>query len=98
VGQTGWLDVTFPRPRTLSSVRILNAHNRASNDMATSNFRVELYAGARSVGTFAGGFPTLDPQPVWHGIELAARGVTRVRFWIDGFHGAGGGLAEVDFR
>lgn len=98
LGQTGWLDVTFPRPRTLSSVRILNAHNRGSNDMATSAFRVELYAGPRSVGSFAGAFPTLDPQPIWHSVEVAARGVTRVRFWIDGFHGAGGGLAEVDFR
>jgi hypothetical protein len=98
LGETGWLDVTFPRPRTLSAVRLLNAHNRGNNDMATCNFRIEAFAGTRAVASFAGAFATLDPQPIWHTIQLPATGVTRVRIWVDSYHSAGGGLAEVDFR
>ncbi|MFO0602870.1 MAG: hypothetical protein U0324_06830 [Polyangiales bacterium] len=95
---TGWLDLTFARPRTLAAVRLLNGHNRASNDMAVRDYRVEAFAGARSVANFQGTFPTLEPEPAWYRVPLAAAGVTRVRVWVDGYHRAGGGLAEVDFE
>jgi len=93
--QKGWLDLTFPYPRATQAVRVLNAHNRQANDMATRDYRVEAYAGDRVVGRFQGAFPTLEAQPEWYRLPMVAEGVTRVRLWVDGFHRSGGGFAEV---
>lgn len=95
---TGWIDIAFARPRALAAVRLLNAHNRGANDMATQRYRIEAFAGARPVGTFTGAFPTLDPEPAWYRAPLPAAGVTRVRVTVESFHRAGGGLAEIDFE
>ena len=95
---TGWIEVTFPRPRALAAVRLLNAHNRWANDMATRQFRIEAFARDRPAGTFTGDFSTFESEPVWLRVPFTAAGVTRVRVTVESVHRAGGGLAEIDFE
>jgi len=94
----GWIDVRFGRPRALRAVRVLNAHNRGFNDLATHDYRVEAFAGDRLVGAARGAFPGINPAGPWARHPIDARGVTRVRVWVDSVHGAAGGLGEVDFE
>ena len=98
LGQTGWIDVRFRRPRALRAVRLLNAHNRTFNDLATHDYRVEAFAGERAVGSARGSFAGVDPSGPWARHPIAAEGVTRVRVWVDSFHGAAGGFGEIEFE
>lgn len=95
LGTAGWIDVYFERPRTITAVRLLNAHNRTHNDLATRDYRIEVYASNRLAGTAQGSFAGISPTGTWARHPIAARGVTRVRVWIDTFHGAAGGLGEI---
>jgi hypothetical protein len=97
-GQPGWIDVTVRRPRRLRAVKILNAHNRGFNDLASREYRVEAFAGERLVGSARGVFAAINPAGEWARHPIAAEGVTRVRVWVDSFHGATGGLGEIDFE
>jgi len=97
LGLPGWIDVRFERPRALRAVRLLNAHNRTHNDLATRAYRVEAFAGERLAGGAQGSFPGIDPAGAWARHPVAAEGVTRVRVWVDTFHGAAGGLGEIEF-
>ena len=94
----GWIDVRFGRPRALRAVKVLNAHNRGFNDLATHDYRVEAFAGERLVGSARGSFAGINAAGPWARHPLAARGVTRVRVWVDSVHGAAGGLGEIDFE
>lgn len=95
-GQTGWIEVQFARPRGLRAVRLLNAHNRTFNDLATRDYRIEAFAGDRLLGVVRGSFAAIDPTGPWVRHPLVAEGVTRVRVWVDSFHGATGGLGEIE--
>jgi hypothetical protein len=94
----GWIDVRFGRPRALRAVKVLNAHNRGFNDLATHDYRIEAFAGERAVGSAQGSFAGINPAGPWARHPIEARGVTRVRVWVDTFHGAAGGLGEIDFE
>jgi hypothetical protein len=98
LGFPGWIDVHFERPRALRAVRLLNAHNRTHNDLASRDYRVEVFAGGRMVGGAQGAFSGINPAGSWARHPIAARGVTRVRVWVDTFHGAAGGLGEIEFE
>jgi len=98
LGFPGWIDVHFERPRALRAVRLLNAHNRSHNDLAAHDYRVEAFAGGRLVGGAQGAFSGINPAGSWARHPIAARGVTRVRVWVDTFHGAAGGLGEIEFE
>ncbi len=98
LGFPGWIDVHLERPRTLRAVRLLNAHNRTHNDLATRDYRVEVFAGGRLAGAAQGAFSGINPSGQWVRHPIAARGVTRVRVWVDTFHGAAGGLGEIELE
>ncbi len=74
---------------------MLNAHNRTHNDLATRDYRIEAFAGGRLVGAAQGVFSAISPSGTWARHAIAASGVTRVRVWVDTFHGAAGGLGEI---
>ncbi len=95
LGAPGWIDVHLDRPRSIRAVRLLNAHNRTHNDLATRDYRVEAFAGGRLVGAAQGMFSGISPAGTWARHPIAASGVTRVRVWVDTFHGAAGGLGEI---
>lgn len=98
LGAAGWIDVHLDRPRAIRAVRLLNAHNRTHNDLATRDYRVEVFAGGRLVGAAQGMFSGISPTGAWASHPIAARDVTRVRVWVDTFHGAAGGLGEVEVQ
>lgn len=98
LGAAGWIDVHFDHPRPLRAVRLLNAHNRTHNDLATRDYRIEVFAAGRLAGTAQGVFSGISPTGTWARHAIAAAGATRVRVWVDTFHGAGGGLGEIQFE
>jgi len=92
----GWLDVRFTRPHNIHVVHLTNGHNRGFNDRAVHEFLLQAYAGDRLLTSRDGAFPALDPTPAPQDVPLVAEGVTRVRFVVKTWFGAGAALGEVE--
>lgn len=93
--QTGWLELTFARPRSVRAVRLRNAENTYFRDRATKAFKVEAYSGASVVATARGQFPPIEANAGPLTVSLSAREVTHLRITVESFYGNGGGIAEV---
>jgi hypothetical protein len=92
----GWIDLTLSPARTVSTVRIINAHNSIHNDRATKQFRIEVYRKGDLVKTVDGTFSTLTPTPDWTKFELGRQeNVSRIRVVVNSWHGLGGGFGEI---
>ena len=52
----------------------------------------------RLVGSGSGAFPGIDAEEPSVQLPLLAEAVSRLRVHVDGFHGLGGGLAEIAVR
>lgn len=96
--KTGWLELTFSRPRAMGSLRLLNCSNAPWRDRATKSFTIEAFADTRLVATTTGKFPPIKEASEPLLVPLAAQGVTRIRIAVDSFYGSGGGLAEAEAR
>lgn len=92
---SGHVEVRSWPAQRVERVVLLNARNPPYHDRASREYRVELFAGDRSLRTIEGAFESLerDPEPV--AIDVGIDGVDRVRVTIVSWHGLGGGLAEI---
>jgi hypothetical protein len=95
-GVAGWVEVRFARPRTVSVVRLLNAHNRNLNDRSTRAYRVELVSRGRVVASSVGEYPELSPKPKWTAVSTVGKNVESVRVHVLSWHAKGGGFAEIE--
>ncbi len=93
--QTGWLELTFARPRTVRALVLRNAVNGHYRDRATRAFKVEAFFQTRAVASVTGEFPPIEAGPGPLTVKLDASSVTHVRISVESFYGSGGGLAEV---
>lgn len=95
-GQTGWLELTFSRPRSVKVVRLTNSLNGQYHDRATKAFKLEAFTGARVVATAHGAFPPIAETQPTLSVPLVARDVTHIRVTIESYYRSGAGLAEVE--
>jgi hypothetical protein len=91
----GWLELSFARPRAVSSLVLHNAVNGHYRDRAAKSVKIEAYARAALVATAEAQFPAIEHDKGPLIVDLVARDVTHVRITVESFHGNGGGLAEV---
>lgn len=89
----GWLQLSFPSPRSLKHVRILNAHNVHYQDRGCQKVLVTLYCHSRQVGGAEGVFPA---PKTYLDFDLRANCVTHLRVEVLSYFKMGGGLAEVE--
>jgi hypothetical protein len=94
-GKDGWLDMRVSPRRAIHLVRVLNGHNRTSNDRAIRGYRLEAYSGDRLLQTASGEFPGLLPAPTPVDVPLVAKGVDRLRIVVTSWYGGGAALAEI---
>lgn len=104
-GEGGWIELSLTPPRDVSALRILNAHdnhvrdpNRADRrrfDHAANAIRVHAFSGAERVAEVDVELPRISD---WSRVEIPieADDVDRIRVEVRSFHGAGGGLAEIE--
>jgi hypothetical protein len=90
----GWVEVGF-RPRTVTTVKVLNSHNPPYDDRATREFRVEGYRGGQIVHSSKHSFTKVESQPTWLTIAIPGLRLDAVRIVVENFHKVGGGLAEI---
>ena len=94
----GWLDLWLSPARTVSRVRMINAHNSIHNDRATKNFRIELWRKGVMVHWVDASFPEFTPTPGWTTFDLGgAYKADRIRFVVLSWHLSGGGFGEIRF-
>lgn len=96
--QTGWVELTFARPRDVKAVRLQNSVNGHYRDRASKAVKLEAYARTQVVATAKAEFPPIEATKGPIKVDLVARGVTHVRIEIESYYGGGGGLAEVDIE
>jgi hypothetical protein len=93
---TGWLQINFSSPRTIHSVRLMNAHNIHFQDRASEKVRVIAYRGHQPVASAEGRFAAIVAGPSPLNLILRADSVTHIRIDVLSFFKSGGGLAEVE--
>lgn len=94
----GKLVLSFTKPRDVSRVRVVNAHNPPYADRAAKVLRVALLRGGKTVAEKEATFEALETTREWTTIDVAAPGVDEAILEVKSFHGKGGGLAEVVFE
>jgi hypothetical protein len=92
---TGWLELSFARPRAVRSLVLRNAVNGHFRDRAARSIRAEAYSRTVLVATAKVQFPAIADEQEPLVVDLAARDVTHIRITVESFYGNGGGLAEV---
>jgi hypothetical protein len=97
-GAAGWLQVTFPSRRRISSVVLVNAHNRMFLDRGTKDVRVTAFSDLDPVASATGTFPGVQNDRSAIELPLTAARVTHLRVEILSHYRAGGGLAEIEVR
>lgn len=98
--RTGWLQVDLEEELSIVKLRWLNTHNGNCNDRATTSFHISL----SQTGAFSGeevivhhGEMSFSTDPKYQEISLTTPTTARyVRFYVDGYHGGGGGLNEFE--
>ena len=95
---TGWLQLSFPRPRDIHRVTLVNGHNRWYMDRAVKQVRVTAYSKKGLVATAEDSFPALTEQPSTLELKLEAEDVDHVRVDVLSYFGNGGALAELSVR
>ena len=101
-GAGGVLTVELDDLSGITDVRFVNTHGGPAGDRATADYAI----WASATGAFAGeeelvaeGVAELDTRQRWEGVQLDAPvPATHVRFEVLGWHGAGGGLAEIEVQ
>ncbi len=91
--ELGWLQLSFPSPRSLEHVRLLNAHNAHYQDRGCQKVVVTLYCHSRQVGGAEGVFPA---PKTYLDFDLRADCVTHLRVEVLSYFKMGGGLAEIE--
>lgn len=92
----GWIELSF-RPRTIKTVKLLNARNAPFHDRATRAFRIEGYLGKKLVHTSKHSFDKFEENPQWLTLPVTPMRVDVLKIIVDGHHKAGAGLAEIAF-
>lgn len=94
----GWIDLIPPKPRTLHSVRLVNAHNQFYLDRASQKVRVTAYSEAGPVGSVEGEFEKFSQNRSILDLPLEATNVIRVRVEVLSWFKRGGGFAEIELH
>ncbi|HYQ00893.1 MAG TPA: hypothetical protein VER96_19625 [Polyangiaceae bacterium] len=94
----GWIDIIPPKPRTLQSVRLVNAHNEYWLDRATHKVRVTAYSETGPVGEIEGAFAKFSQDRSVLDLPLKASNVIRVRVEVLSHFKRGGGFAEIELH
>ena len=101
-GTGGWVDVHYSPARTITKVRLLNAHASIYNDRGTRDFTLELYRGDRLLKALDGTLTETPAEPkptasTWTTWDVGrVTGVDRVRVVVKTWYQKGGGIAEVE--
>ena len=99
--QTGWVQVDLLQNYNIVKLRWLNTYNgRCNGGRATTSFHIAL----SQTGVFNGedqtvysGTMTYSPSPTFEETVLSQSRLARyVRFYVDDYYGAGGGLNELE--
>lgn len=93
----GWIEVAF-RPRTIKTVKLLNARNAPFFDRATRDFRIEGYLDKKVVHTSKHSFAKFEENPQWMILPLPSVRVDTVRIVVENHHKTGAGLAELAYE
>jgi hypothetical protein len=94
----GWIDLHLSPSRSVSVVRIINAHNSTHNDRASKDVRIELYQRDRMIASIDGTFPAFTAVPDWVAFDVGRHEhVSRIRVVVKSWHGIGGGFGEIRF-
>ncbi len=96
--QTGWLELSFARPRDVQALVLRNATNGHYRDRAAKAVKVEAYSRAKLVAAGKVEFLPIESNQGPVTVKLDARDVTHVRINVESFYGSGGGLAEIDVK
>jgi hypothetical protein len=96
--QPGWLELAYPRPRALRTIRLRNSENSYFHDRATKSCRLQAFSRGRVVASVTAEFPPIEASRGWVTVPLVARDATELRIDVESFYGLGGGLAEVDVQ
>jgi hypothetical protein len=96
--QTGWLELTFARPRDVRALELRNATNGYYRDRAAKLVKVEAYARTKLVAAGKIDFLPIESNQGPVTVKLDARDVTHVRVTVESFYGGGGGLAEIEVK
>ena len=91
----GVVEVTLSPPRTIETLRLLNAHNRHYNDRATREYTVQLFVAGEVARTIEGSWDEFRLRPEWteHAVDLER--VDRIRFEARSWHRLGAGITEI---
>jgi len=93
-GATGWVEGRLSPPRDITTVKVLNGHNRHFNDRAIRRYKVELFGSGEPI-TIEGEFDGIEPSPTFVEHPVDADGIERIRLTVLSFHGTGAALSEL---
>jgi hypothetical protein len=95
--QTGWIDVTFGKARSVGTVRI-DSSNAPYNDRSTKDAHIEAFLADKLVKSADVTFKEpVGREPVWTDIGLGAK-CDRVRISVRSFYKNAAAIAEVQIK
>ncbi len=92
---TGWVELVFAHPRSVSSVEITNGHNPPYDDRAAGAIEVVLLGEGGAILASASHEFAFATSPSPERIEVSAEGVRRVRVYVRTFHRQGSALDAI---
>jgi hypothetical protein len=96
--QAGWLEITINPPQNITTLRLLNGHNRHYNDRAVRHAIVQVFSDGDLARTIDQRWPRIEPEPAWVEHSLRVEQVDRIRFEVESFHEHGAALAEISWQ
>lgn len=94
----GHVVITIEPPVRVTTLRLLNGHNRFYNDRAVRGYRVELFSDDEVARTIDGEFGAFEDAPQWVEHAVGLDSVDRIRFNVRSHHRIGAALAEIEWR
>ncbi|MCI0497673.1 MAG: discoidin domain-containing protein, partial [Thermoplasmata archaeon] len=91
-----YLQLEFVRPYVIDTVHLLNTRNAVYWDRSTAAFHLSVSMDGVDYQTIYSGTLVEDDITNWQVAEFKPVLARFVRFHVDSYYGAGGGLAEID--
>ncbi len=96
-GNDKHLTLDFSEEKTFDFIRMLNVRNAGYYDRSTEDFRLGISDNGVDFTIVHTGTLTENDIDTWYDVELDEPKTGRyLRFFLDSYHGAGGGLGELE--